>query len=176
MLTYRDYEALPNDGRRYEIHDGELSVTPAPSPSHQRFSRELFVVLNAYVRDHRIGEVFYAPIDVILADTSIVQPDIVYLANDRRVAVSSRGIEGPPTLAIEIVSPSSAVIDRHTKLQIYERHGVPYYWIGDPEGRSLEAYELAGGAYRTAARATGDDTFSALPFPDLVIDLRSLRI
>jgi Uma2 family endonuclease len=79
VLTYKDYEALPADGRRYEIHDGELSVTPAPNTEHQRVSRNLFIVLHRYVEERRVGEVFYAPVDVILADTSIVQPDIVFL-------------------------------------------------------------------------------------------------
>lgn len=83
VLTYKDYEALPADGRRYEIHDGELSVTPAPNSEHQRISRNLFVVLHRYVEERRLGEVLYAPIDVILADTSIVQPDIVFLDPSR---------------------------------------------------------------------------------------------
>lgn len=77
--TYRDYAALPNDGRRYEIHDGELSVTPAPSPWHQDVVLNFATVLRAHVSERGLGRVFVAPIDVILSDTSIVQPDIVYV-------------------------------------------------------------------------------------------------
>jgi Uma2 family endonuclease len=174
VLTYRDYEALPNDGRRYEIHDGELSVTPAPTPRHQGISRDLFDALWAHVKAHRLGTLYYAPIDVILADTTIVQPDIVYLDNDRLSGITSRGIEGPPTLVIEILSPSTTAIDRHTKRQLYARFGVPHYWIVDPDSRVIEAYALAGAAYAVAAHAVGAADFSAPPFPDLVIPVAAI--
>ena len=81
-LTYQDYVALPDDGRRYEIHDGELSVTPAPGISHQEVSRRLFRALDRHVQDPARGAVWFAPVDVILADDTIVQPDIVYVARD----------------------------------------------------------------------------------------------
>jgi Uma2 family endonuclease len=174
VLNYKDYEALPNDGRKYEIHEGELSVTPAPTPQHQRFSRELFRILDAHVRQRELGEVFYAPIDVIFADTSIVQPDLVYLTSEQSALVTSRGIEGAPTLLVEILSPSTAQIDRHTKLQLYARHGVPHYWIVDGETRSIEAYALADGRYVLDARGAGDARFTARPFLDLEIALASL--
>ena len=76
-LTYRDYAALPDDGRRYEIHDGELSMMPAPSPQHQIVSANLFRILDAHVRSNGLGMVLFAPFDVILTDTAIVQPDLV---------------------------------------------------------------------------------------------------
>src|SRR5438552_18451989 len=98
VLTYGDYAALPADGRRYEIHDGELSVTAAPGSQHQRILANLFRVLDQHVRAGGAGEVLLSPLDVILSDTSIVQPDIVYLDPARLGAVSGRGIEGAPTL------------------------------------------------------------------------------
>jgi Uma2 family endonuclease len=97
----------------------------------------------------------YAPIDVILADTTIVQPDLVFVDPSRRAAVSRRGIEGPPTLAVEIVSPSTGTIDRTTKRQLYARCGVPYFWLVDPEARMIEALGLEAGVYVLAARASG---------------------
>ena len=97
-LTYRDYEALPGDGRRYEIHEGELSVTAAPSPKHQTVALNLAVALDAHVKANRLGQVFIAPIDVILNDSTIVQPDILFLGQDRLRLISQRGIEGAPTL------------------------------------------------------------------------------
>lgn len=174
VLTYRDYEALPNDGRRYEIHEGELSVTPAPGTRHQAVIGNLYVVLREHVLTRRLGEIFLSPTDVILHDTSIVQPDLVFVANDRLRAISSRGIEGAPTLAIEVISPSTVAIDRHTKLQLYARHDVPYYWIVDVDTRMIEGYILAEGAYRLAGRAAGDESFSALPFGDLTIPAATL--
>ena len=89
-LTYQDYVALPDDGRRYEIHDGELSVTPAAGISHQEVSRRLFRALDRHVQDPARGAVWFAPVDVILADDTIVQPDIVYVARDRLRAVMGR--------------------------------------------------------------------------------------
>jgi Uma2 family endonuclease len=169
ILTYEDYAALPADGRRYELHEGEVSVTPAPSPRHQQASRNLFVLLHAHVKSRRSGEVLFAPIDCILGETTIVQPDIVYLDTARLTSISGRGIEGPPTLVVEILSPSTRSIDRGVKAQIYARYRVPYYWIVDPDGRTIEAYQLAEGQYRPTGRIEGDSPAALAPFPDLTL-------
>lgn len=174
VLNYRDYEALPADGRRYEIHDGELSVTPAPSPRHQIISANLYDVLRAHVKARDLGLVLYSPIDVILSDTAIVQPDIVFVDKARLGAISDRGIEGAPTLVIEIVSPSTVLIDRRTKHGLYARHGVPYFWLVDPEGRSVEAWVLGPDGYSLALRAAGRDAHTLPPFPDLALVPASL--
>ena len=174
VLTYKEYEALPADGRRYEIHEGELAVTPAPSPRHQRILRALNAIVHGHVEARRLGEVFFAPIDVILDETSIVQPDLVYLDPTRAGLVSERGIEGAPTLAVEILSPSTTLTDRGTKRQLYARHGVPYYWIVDPEDRTIEALGLREGEYRLLARAGGIEPIALPPFPDLVVTPTSL--
>jgi Uma2 family endonuclease len=169
VLTYKDYEVLPADGRRYELHDGELSVTPAPSPQHQRVSRSLFRLLDPHVRARALGEVFYSPIDVILSDTTILQPDLVFLEGSRQSAISRRGIEGPPSLVVEILSPSTTQIDRDVKRQLYARYGVPYYWIADPDARTIEAYRVAGGVYELAQRMEGGGSVELPPFTDLVL-------
>ncbi len=174
VLTYKEYEALPADGRRYEIHDGELSVTPAPSLQHQSVSRNLFRVLDAHVRARRIGEVWYAPLDVILSDTSIVQPDLVYIDPTRREAASPRGIEGPPTLAVEVLSPSTTLIDRVAKPQLYSRYGVPYFWLVDPAARMIEAFVLGPDGYALAARVSGRQPVDPPPFTDLGLVPESL--
>ena len=166
-LTYRDYEVLPNDGRRYEIHDGELSVTPAPTPQHQMISANLVRALLPHVPAVAPGLVLYAPLDVILADTAIVQPDVVYLAPDRLDRISRRGIEGPPTLAIEILSSSTRLIDRVTKRQLYARHGVPYLWLVDPDARAVEALALVGDRYVLVGSATGTHAVDMPPFTGL---------
>src|SRR5712692_7997128 len=93
-LTYQDYAALPDDGKRYEIHDGELSVMTAPTSDHQIVSARLFTTLHRHVEARRLGLVLYAPLDVILSDTTIVQPDIVYLDRERLPALQRRGVEG----------------------------------------------------------------------------------
>ncbi len=174
VLTYHDFAALPADGRRYELHDGALSATAAPVPDHQHVLLELAVVLRAFVNERRLGKIFVSPIDCILSDITVVEPDIVYLASDRLSAVSARGIEGPPTLAVEILSPSTAHVDRGVKLHLYARHRVPYYWIVDLGPRAIEAYALKGESYELAARAEGSQVASPPPFPDLRLDLSSL--
>src|SRR5216117_1042045 len=157
ILTYRDYEALPADGRRYELHVGEL-----------------FALLRQHVNEHGLGEVFVSPLDCILSDTTVVQPDVVYVESARLSLVSARGIEGPPTLAVEILSPSTLAVDRGVKLQLYARYRVPYYWIVEPGVRSVEAYALSGGAFHLAARLGGADRGSLPPFSDLTIDESAL--
>lgn len=174
VLTYKHYEALPADGRRYELHEGELSVTPAPGTRHQRILANLNDFVRQHVKSRSLGELFFAPVDCILSDTSVVQPDLVYLDSSRLSLVSDRGIEGAPTLVVEVVSPSTTLIDRSTKLQLYARHGVAYYWIVDPEARTIEAYSLAAGGYQLVTRAAGSAPVSLPPFPDLALIPASL--
>ncbi len=169
VLTYKDYEALPADGRRYELHEGELSVTPAPTPHHQRILGNLNEILRQHVKARGIGEMFFAPIDCILGETTVAQADLAYLDPTRLSLVSGRGIEGAPTLVVEILSPSTTLIDRSTKRQLYTRHGIPNYWIVDPEARTVEAYGLGEGGYRLHARASGSDPVPLPPFPDLAV-------
>src|SRR5438132_4535687 len=134
-LTYEDYVDLPDDGRRYEILDGELEVSPAPAPRHQAVSLNLVWILHGHVQERGLGSVYYAPIDVILADTSIVQPDLVFIAAGRESIVSSRGIEGAPDLAVEILSPWSVRRDRVAKAARYARYDTRPYWRADRDAR-----------------------------------------
>jgi Uma2 family endonuclease len=111
---------------------------------------------------------------IILTDTSIVQPDLVYLAPDRPATLSRRGIEGPPTLAVEILSPSTTAIDRETKHRLYARHAVPYFWLVDPDAGTIEAYRLQGDRYALALRASGAAPVDPPPFPGLALIPSSL--
>jgi Uma2 family endonuclease len=173
LLTYSDYAALPDDGRRYELHQGELSVTPAPGVRHQRVILPLGSQLYEHVRARGLGEVLVAPTDCILSNVTVVQPDILYVATDRQAITSERGIEGAPTLVVEVLSPSTARLDRDRKMKLYAEHGVPYYWIVDPETRSIEAFALAGGEYALAARLTSEPA-ALPPFSDLTLDPASI--
>jgi Uma2 family endonuclease len=174
VLTYEDYCALPDDGRRHEILDGELYMTPSPSRSHQRFAINLAVVLHAYVRECNAGEVFIAPFDVILAKTTVVVPDLSFVSRERLGIVTDRGVEGAPDLVVEILSPDSARRDRVDKAQLYARHGVSHYWLVDPDAKTFEAFELDEGRYYLKANLTGDAIFTPSMFPGLTISLRSL--
>lgn len=166
-LTYKDYVDLPNDGKRYEIHDGELSVTPAPGTRHQELSVQLASLLFGHVTSRALGKVYSAPVDVILDRRTVLQPDIVFVDRARLGIVAEHGIEGAPTLVIEILSASTARVDRAKKFRLYARFAVPHYWIVDPEARAVEAYVLGSGGYTLALRATGDTPASPPPFEGL---------
>jgi Uma2 family endonuclease len=170
-LCYDDYVGLPADGRRYEILDGELFVTPAPSSRHQQVSINLAFLLVQHVRARHLGRILDAPIDVIFEPTTVAQPDIVFIRTERDAIVADRGIEGSPDLVVEILSPSSVRQDRITKAALYARFGVPYYWIVDPDAGTVELYELAGDAYRLVAKESGDARIRPALFPGLAIDL-----
>src|SRR6266581_1709839 len=170
-LTYEDYVDLPDDGRRYEILDGELEVSPAPAPRHQAVLGNLFWILHGHVQERGSGRVYCAPIDVILAPSSVVQPDLIFIAAGRESIVTERAIEGPPDLAVEILSPWSGRRDRVAKAALYGRHGIRHYWIPDPVARTLEVYEVKGTEYRRVAVHEGAARVRTTLFPDLEIDL-----
>ena len=168
-LTYRDYEALPADGRRYQILDGVLDVMPAPSLRHQDVLANLHDIVRHHVKGHGLGRTFFAPVDVILAETTIVQPDLVYVRATSTHILSDRGIEGAPTLVAEVLSPGTAALDRGAKLRLYARYGVPYYWIIDIDARTVEVYELTPGGYRLAAHVQGEAPVTLPPFERLAL-------
>jgi Uma2 family endonuclease len=147
---------------------------PTPTTSHQRFLGELFVVLFDHVKSQGLGRVFFSPIDCILSDTTVVQPDIVFLDSQAIPRISERGIEGSPTLVIEALSRSTARVDRGIKLQLYARYAVPFYWIADLEARRIEAYRLDDGRYELAAELSGSTNATLSPFPDLLLTPLSL--
>lgn len=174
VLTYDDYCLLPNDRSRYEILDGELSVTPAPRTKHQSVSGALYFALRHHIIAHRLGKIYAAPTDVILASTTVIQPDLVFIGNDRLHLVTERAIEGTPTLVVEILSPSTQQNDRLTKAQLYAKYGVPHYWLLDPDQHTFEAYELAGDHYVIIASMKNQDEFHPSLFPGLTIRLADL--
>ena len=171
-LDYDDYLRLPDDGKRYEILDGELYVTPAPSPLHQRVSKRLQRKLEDYFEARALGEVFNAPIDMILGRHDVAQPDLLVVTNPDQI--SGRGIEGAPLLIVEVLSPSTRRHDRGVKVQRYAALGVPHYWIVDPEGQWIECYQLEGGSYRHVVTAEGNNHLTISEWHDLTISLADL--
>jgi Uma2 family endonuclease len=171
ILTYDDYRHLPDDGRRYEILEGELHVTPAPTVFHQRISRNLGFILHSYVRSNKLGEVYFAPIDVILDRTSVVQPDLLFVSRTREAMIAQRGIEGAPDLMVEILSPHTEERDRGAKLQLYARYGVQHYWILDPDARAISEYVLQDRDYGLRGTHVAPAHFTSALFPDLAVDL-----
>jgi len=171
-LGYVDYERIPADGKRHEIIDGELYVSPAPSPLHQRLSKRLQRRLEDHFEARGLGEVFNAPIDVILGDYDFVQPDLVIVADPGQIV--TRGIERAPLLVVEVLSPSTRALDRSVKMRRYAELGVPHYWLLDPDAGRLECFRLAAGRYELVAAATAPETLRHPDWADLVIDLAAL--
>jgi Uma2 family endonuclease len=171
-LDYSDIAAAPSDGKRYELVHGELLVNPSPSPMHQRISRRLLRQLEDYCQERAIGEVFYAPLDVILTPHDVFEPDLLVVADPTHI--SKRGIEKPPLLVVEILSPSTLKVDRGIKSRRYAELGVPHYWIVDPDEKRVECFRLTRGAFATVADATGDITLQHPDWDGLTVDLAAL--
>jgi len=171
-LDYSDYARIPPDGKRYELLEGDLYVTPVPSPLHQRVSKRLQRRLEAYFEASALGEVFDAPIDVILTLHDVVQPDLVVVTDAAQV--SGRGIEGPPTLIVEVLSPSTRDHDRTVKARRYAALGVRHYWLVDPEGCRLECYRAEGDAYVLVAKGERDQSLTHPDWPELSLPLADL--
>lgn len=174
VLTYEDYCALPDDGRRYEIIEGVLYVSPSPSRAHQRAATRLASILDFHARDLNLGEVYAAPFDTVFSNISVVQPDVLFIRKDRLHILTDANVQGPPDLVIEVISPSSTATDQTVKRQLYAQYGVPHYWQAHPLEHWIRAFELRGADYVLVAEGRGDTTFSAPPFPDLSIRLTEL--
>ena len=160
-LTYRDYMAWPDDGRRYELFEGELYMVPSPSVKHQRISRTLMLLLAQFVDEYQLGEVFGAPLDVVFTEATFVQPDILFISHQRRGIIGEQNISGAPDLVVEILSPSTEERDRGIKSQLYCRYGVQEYWLVDPEERTVEVLTLSPEGYQVLGRYSEDEVVSS---------------
>ncbi len=144
-LTVDDYMALPNDGKRYELINGELILSPAPVPDHQFVVVALIEFLRSFVNRYGLGRIACAPIDVILSEIIALQPDIAFISNARMGIIGPKNIQGAPDLVIEVLSPSTESRDRNDKARLYWNHGVLEYWLVDTSRRTIEVF----GAGRT---------------------------
>ena len=148
-FTYEDYRHTPDD-KRYELLDGELIMAPAPRTAHQRTSRKIGNSLDTFVTENNLGEVFIAPYDVVLSNTDVVQPDLLFVSKERSYIVNEDNIRGAPDLVIEILSPSTAQRDRTLKRTLYALHGVPEYWQADTDAKIAMVLTLDNGEYKVA--------------------------
>jgi Uma2 family endonuclease len=144
--TYSEYARLPEDGNRYEVLDGELLVTPAPTPLHQQVIFRLQMLLFRHVQERGEGWVFQN-VDLLFATGHFLRPDLIVVPKGGRDGITDRGVEVPPALVVEVLSPSSRTIDRVSKPRRYLDFGVPAYWVVDP----------AEGAVWMWDRSTGPD-------------------
>ena len=167
LMTVIDLEAMPEDGNRYEVIEGELFVSCAPGLTHQQVATNIVVYIRNFVDKNPIGRVF-PTVGLILSEFSGVIPDIVFFRHERtEEIVSGERLTGPPDLVIEILSPGTENMkrDRVAKRQLYGKHGVAEYWTVDPENRALEVYRLQSGSLELIATLTDDDEVSSSLLP-----------
>ena len=169
LVTYDDYLTLPADGRKYEIIEGALFMTPAPTTDHQKVSSNLERLFYEFLNHHPDGEVYHAPTDVVFSMTEVVQPDIFFVLKERKGIITKRNIVAAPDLTIEIASESSGVTDRTTKKALYEKHGVKEYWIVDPYNKLVLLYVLRDNHYIGLHPFAEGDVIESEIFPELKI-------
>ncbi len=173
-LTYEDYCLLPNDGKRYEIIDGELFVIPSPRRDHQKIVGNLYYYLTDHVKRHSQGEVYVAPFDVVFSRYDVVEPDILYISRKRASVFTDKNVQGAPDLAVEVLSETTADIDRTTKLKLYARFGVQEYWIVDPVGPAAEIYRRSQIGLEPVASLRVNDALTSPHFPGISLPLPKL--
>ena len=143
-VSFAELERWPEDGRRYELYDGEVYEVPSPILLHQIVAGRLYATLNDHVRE-RGGIVVFAPLDIVLTDYDVVQPDLLLFTKEREGLLDLRKANRvAPDLAIEILSPATAANDRGRKMQLLGRHRVREYWLVEPETATIEVYALNG--------------------------------
>jgi len=171
--TYADYLKTPDD-ERYELIEGDLLMTPSPVTRHQRISRKIEFMLEKYVTENDLGEVFYAPFDVCLDDENVVQPDILFISKERLDIIGEKNIQGAPDLVIEIISESTAYRDLVQKKKLYARFGVKEYWIVIPEESSVDLFTLKDDVFVLHKSYSKDDTLQSQLLQKLKIELKKI--
>ena len=174
IWTYEDYRELPDDQKIYQVIGGKLLMVPAPSTRHQNISRNLEFIIWSFVKSHNLGDVYYAPTDVVFSPVNVVQPDILFIAKNRLAIVKEKGIFGAPDWIIEIVSSSTSKIDIKFKKDLYERFGVREYWIVYPEDEKVEVYLLKEGNYKFKGVFLKYDTLQVSTIEGLKINLKEV--
>lgn len=167
-FTAAEYRAMPYDGRRYQLVEGELFMAPAPNTYHQTILLNLGRLLSTHLLSHPMGQVFIAPCDVYLDDVNVFQPDVLYVAREHADRVHEDGIHGAPDLAIEILSPTSAALDRRKRAR-FAQAGTVEFWQIDPALRQIQRFVFAENLTKPVALIDEPETFDSLLFPGLIL-------
>lgn len=178
-MTYAEYRALEFDDAdnfQYELLNGELVKKASPTVQHQRISRRLIKAFEKHLDEQPGGELFFAPLDVVLDDFNAPQPDILFIRKENLTIIdeAEQIVRGVPDLLVEILSPGSIKRDRIEKMELYERFGVPEFWLIDPNNRSVEVYHLEEAKYRIFAFAAESGAVQSAVLAGLIVDLAQL--
>ena len=168
--TYEDYRATADD-KRYELLNGDLMMVPAPNIKHQSILIRLGRELSRFTEENGLGEVYVAPVDVVLSDTDVVQPDVLFISRAREHTITDENVRGAPDLVIEILSPSTADRDVGYKHDLYGRHGVLEYWIVDPTAESVAVHRQRDGRLELAGTFSRRDSLATALLEGLQLEL-----
>jgi Uma2 family endonuclease len=156
-LTYDDYVLFPDDGKRHELIDGVHYVSPSPNTRHQQILGDLFGFVWTYLQSHAIGQIFVAPLDVVLSNFDVVEPDLLYMSNETAARVTrATNVRGTPDLVVEIISPGTRRRDATLKRRLYERSGASEYWIVDPRTNVVRIYRSQDGPFKPVVELSRD--------------------
>jgi Uma2 family endonuclease len=176
-LTYDDLVAMPDDGLRRELIDGELYVTPSPGIKHQTIVLNLGSALLRHVRKHGLGRVFVAPLDVLFSQVDVVEPDVLFVSREReRDVLAEKHLVGAPDLVVEVGSPSTRRTDERAKQRLYERFAVAEYWIVDSDLDVIRVFQLVDGGYQRVAELSleSGDVITTPLLPGLELPLAEI--
>jgi len=177
-FTYEDLEYFRNapNRERHELIDGEHYVTPSPNKRHQALLGTLHWLIRSFLAGHPVGEVFFAPLDVVFTDFDVVQPDLLFVSSRRSEVLTDANVQGPPDLVVEVLSESNRRYDEIKKRQLYDREGVGEYWILDPELETVKVYRRVDNLFRRVAELSNEaeDVLTSPLLPGLAIPLRTL--
>lgn len=170
-MTYDDFRLLPDDGRRIEVIDGVQYIQKTPNTAHQRVSCQLLVAIQNHLKQHRVGEVFTARLDVVLSHYDIVEPDLIFVSKARKHIITEPNIQGAPDLLIEIVSDETREFDEVLKFGRYEALGVGEYWIVDPDAGTVAIHRREG---RNFARIAVHDNLTTPLLPGFTMPIAGI--
>jgi Uma2 family endonuclease len=174
--TYDEFAAeSPESNLPTELWDGEIIMSAAPRPVHQRIAARMWRHLEEFVAARKLGEAFVSPIDVVFGVSKAVQPDVVFVSNAQKSIIESTCIRGVPELLVEVISEGTWRRDRVDKKALYEQFGVAEYWIIDPDSRLIEVFTLAKGTYRLHARGIGAEKVTSKLLAGLKVSFEQLE-
>jgi Uma2 family endonuclease len=173
-FTYAEYRTLPETGPRYQLIEGDLVMSPAPSFWHQALAGTLYTALSVFVTERKCGRVLFAPLDVILDDENVPQPDIVFLPSSQKHLIAKEGVRGAPALCVEILSPRTAELDLGLKRLLYAKHGVQEYWIVSPDEHTVAVYRLQEDPHAPVRTLAVTDTLTTSLLPGWQLSLATL--
>jgi Uma2 family endonuclease len=174
VFTYEDYLNLPDNGKRYEIIDGELYMAPAPTLGHQDTIGEFHFTIKSFLETNPIGKIYLAPTDIIFSDIDVMQPDLIFVSKEKFDILTRENIQGAPDLVIEVLSPGTEKRDRTIKLKAYSKFGVSEYWMASNEKATVEVWRRRGKKLDFHAVLGKTQTLATPLLPGLEISLEKI--